>query len=116
MPPISELGEHQLLIFLVQMLLLLVLARGLGEVCRALGHPRLVGEILVGILLGPTLLGRVSPELQFALFPNDPIQHAMLETVSWVGVLFLLLETGLEVDASAALIMARVFGIGLLGA
>ncbi len=102
MSPISELGEHQLLIFLIQVFLLLVMARGLGEVCRALGHPRLVGEILVGILLGPTLLGRVSPELQFTLFPNDPIQHAMLETVSWVGVLFLLLETGLEVDASAA--------------
>ena len=116
MPPISELDEHQLLIFLVQVLLLLVLARGLGEVCRALGHPRLVGEILVGILLGPTLLGRVSPELQFALFPNDPIQHAMLETVSWVGVLFLLLETGLEVDASAAWrLRGRSLRIGVIG-
>ncbi len=102
MTPLSEIGERELLLFLIQVLLLLGLARGFGEVCRALGHPRLVGEILVGILLGPTLLGRVYPALQLALFPPDPIQHAMLETVSWLGVLFLLLETGLEVDASAA--------------
>ncbi len=102
MAPLPELSEQHLLVFLIQVLLLLALARGFGEVSRALGHPRLVGEILVGILLGPTLLGRVAPALHLALFPDDPLQHAMLETVSWVGVLFLLLETGLEVDASAA--------------
>ncbi len=102
MASVSELREWHLLVFLSQVLLLLVLARGLGEAFRALGHPRLVGEILVGILLGPTLLGRLAPGLQLALFPDDPLQHAMLETVSWLGVLFLLLETGLEVDVSAA--------------
>ena len=102
MASLSELREWHLVVFLSQVLLLLVLARGLGEAFRALGHPRLVGEILVGIVLGPTLLGRLAPGLQLALFPDDPLQHAMLETVSWLGVLFLLLETGLEVNASAA--------------
>jgi Kef-type K+ transport system membrane component KefB len=94
--------EENLGLFLVQVLLLLGLARGVGEILRRLGHPPLVGEILVGLLLGPTLLGRVLPELQLALFPPDPIQQTMLDTVSWFGVLFLLLETGLEVDLSAA--------------
>ncbi len=81
---------------------MLGLARGFGEFLRRHGHPPLVGEILIGVFLGPTLLGRFLPQVQEILFPPDPIQWAMLETVSWFGVLFLLLETGLEVDVSAA--------------
>ena len=81
------LSEHHVLIFLLQILLLLVMARGFGEVFRHWGHPPVVGEILVGLLLGPTLLGRLSPELYQTLFPPDPIQYNMLETVSWFGVL-----------------------------
>lgn len=96
------LSEHHFLVFLLQVLLLLSCARGFGEVWRRWGHPPLVGELLVGVILGPTILGRLLPTVQQALFPPDPIQLAMLETVSWFGVLFLLLETGLEVDASAA--------------
>ena len=96
------MSEHHLLIFLLQVLLLLGLARGFGEILRRHGHPPLVGEILIGVFLGPTLLGRFLPQVQNFLFPPDPIQWAMLETVSWFGVLFLLLETGLEVDVSAA--------------
>ena len=94
--------EEHLGTFLVQVLLLLGLARGFGELLRRFGHPPLVGEIAIGLLLGPTILGRAWPELQSAIFPADPIQQAMLSTVAWFGVLFLLLETGLEVDVSAA--------------
>ena len=96
------MSEQHLLIFLLQVLLLLGLARGFGELLRRWGQPPLVGEILIGVLLGPTILGRALPELQQAIFPADVVQQAMLETLSWFGVLFLLLETGLEVDASAA--------------
>ena len=94
--------EENLGLFLLQVLLLLGSARGLGAVLRHFGYPPLVGEIAVGLLLGPTLLGRALPALHAALFPADVIQQTMLETVSWLGVLFLLLETGLEVDLSAA--------------
>jgi Kef-type K+ transport system membrane component KefB len=94
--------EAHLLLFLIQVLLLLGLARGAGDVLRRFGQQPVVGEIAVGVLLGPTLLGRALPELQLAVFPSDPVQQSMLETVSWIGVLFLLLETGLEVDVSAA--------------
>lgn len=96
------MSEHHLLVLLLQMGLLLGLARGLGELLRRFGQPPLVGEILIGVLLGPTLFGRALPGLQAALFPPDPLQQALLETVAWIGVLFLLLETGLEVDVSAA--------------
>jgi len=95
-------NEPQLLVFFLQVLLLLGLARGCGEIVRWWGFPPLVGEILVGIALGPTLLGRLAPDIQQALFPADPLQRMLLETVSWFGILFLLLETGLEVDLSAA--------------
>ena len=96
------MSERHLLIFLIQVLLLLGLARAFGELLRRRGHPPLVGEILIGVLLGPTVLGRTLPELQVAIFPPDAIQQSMLETLSWFGVLFLLLETGLQVDVSAA--------------
>jgi Kef-type K+ transport system membrane component KefB len=96
------MDEGHLLLFLVQVLLLLGLARSFGALLRRFGQQPLGGEIAMGVLLGPTLLGRALPELQGALFPPDAIQQSMLETVSWFGVLFLLLETGLEVDVSAA--------------
>ena len=94
--------EHNLLVFLVQVLVLLVLARSAGELLRHFGQAPIVGEILVGVLLGPTLLGRALPELHATLFPPDAVQRSMLDVVSWFGVLFLLLETGLHVDVSAA--------------
>ncbi len=97
-----HLSEQQLLVFLLQVLLLLGLARGLGEILRRWGHPPLVGEIFVGVFLGPTILGRLFPTFQQVIFPPDLLQYTMLETMSWFGVLFLLLETGLEVDVSAA--------------
>ena len=45
-PEAPQLSEHHLLVFLLQVLLLLGLARGLGELCSRYGQPRLVGEIL----------------------------------------------------------------------
>jgi Kef-type K+ transport system membrane component KefB/mannitol/fructose-specific phosphotransferase system IIA component len=94
--------EEHIGLFLIQVLVLLGLARGAGELLRRVGYPALVGEITVGLLMGPTLFGRALPELQLALFPPDVIQQAMLDTVAWFGVFFLLLETGLEIDVSAA--------------
>lgn len=96
------LEEHQIFLFLVQVGLLLGLARAFGELFRKWGQPAMTAEILVGVFLGPTLLGRVAPGVFEALFPPDAIQQAMLETVAWLGVLFLLLETGLEIDFSIA--------------
>jgi len=96
------LNEQNILIFLVQVFVLLLLARGLGEIFRWFNQPSISAEILVGILLGPTLLGRFFPEIQSFLFPNEPIQQNMLETVAWFGILFFLLKTGLEMDFSSA--------------
>jgi len=96
------LNEQNIFIFLIQIFILLGLARGAGELFRKWKQPSITAEILVGICLGPTLLGRFLPGLHDFFFPSHPVQQNMLETVAWLGVLFLLLETGLEVDFSSA--------------
>ncbi len=96
------LEEHHILLFLIQLLILMGCARGAGAILRHFKQPSLPGEILVGLILGPSLLGRFMPQFEQALFPPDAIQWAMLDTVAWIGVLFLLLDTGLEVDFSIA--------------
>ena len=94
--------EHHIFIFLIQIFLLLGLSRFGGEIFNRYKQPALTAEILVGIFLGPTILGRFFPQWRAAIFPEDIIQQAMLETMVWLGAFFLLLETGLEIDFSSA--------------
>lgn len=96
------LSEENIFIFLIQFAVLLGLARGLGELFRRLRQPPLTAEILVGVALGPTILGRFLPGLHQIIFPANIVQQNMLETVAWIGVLFLLLEIGLEIDFLSA--------------
>ena len=96
--------EHNLLVFLVQVLVLLVLARGAGELLRRLGQAPIVGEILVGVLLASDprarrrqlrLLGRAFPELHAALFPPDAVQRSMLDACPGSGCCFCYRKQGL---------------------
>lgn len=96
------LDESHIFFFLLQVFLLLLCARGLGELFRRWKQPALTAELLVGIALGPTILGRFFPGVHAALFPANAIQQGMLETIAWLGVLFMLLDTGLEIDFSIA--------------
>lgn len=96
------LDESHIFLFLVQVFILMGCARGLGELFRRWKQPALTAEILVGVILGPTVFGQFLPDLQAAIFPPDAIQQAMLDTVAWLGVLLLLLNTGLEIDFSIA--------------
>ncbi|MBN2545328.1 MAG: cation:proton antiporter [Spirochaetes bacterium] len=96
------LNETHILLFLIQLALIIFLARFFGEIFRRFKQPVLTAELLIGLLLGPTILGRFLPALHTLIFPDDPIQHNMLETIAWIGVLFLLLDTGLEIDFSSA--------------
>lgn len=96
------LDESHILLFLVQLFILMGCARGLGELFRRWKQPVLTAEILVGVFLGPTILGRFLPGLQAAIFPPEAVQQTMLDTVAWLGVLLLLMDTGLEIDFSIA--------------
>lgn len=95
---IKPLGHHELLLVLLQISLLLLFARGLGELMRRFKQPPVVGELLAGVLLGPSLFGWLLPNLQGAIFPKSQEQSNLLSVVSWLGVLFLLIVTGLETD------------------
>lgn len=110
------LDESHILVFLVQLLLLLAVARTLGVACRAVRVPALAGEIFTGILLGPTLFGRISADQQARLFPPEVIQTTMLDTVAWLGVFFLLLSVGFEVDLPRVFRRGRAaLSIGIIG-
>ncbi len=90
--------EHQVLVFFVALLVIVVVARALGALAQRFGQPSVVGELAAGLLLGPSLLGRVAPGATDWLFPADDAQTAMLFTVGWLGVLLLLVSTGFETD------------------
>jgi Kef-type K+ transport system membrane component KefB/nucleotide-binding universal stress UspA family protein len=95
---IKPLGHHELLLVLLQLALLLFVARGLGEFMRRINLPPVIGELLAGVLLGPSLFGWIFPALQTHIFPQSQAQSDLLSVVSWLGVLFLLIVTGLETD------------------
>ncbi len=94
--------EENIFIFLIQVFLLLGISRAFGELLRQWKQPSLTAEILTGVLLGPTVFGRFMPSLFHSVFPADPVQQNMLETLAWLGLLFFLLETGLKMDFSSA--------------
>ena len=95
----SELGASAA-IFLSQIVVLLVVGRLLGELLSRWGQPPVMGQLLAGIVLGASVLGHIFPAAELALFPHAPAQRAMLDAVAQLGVLLLLLLTGMETDLS----------------
>jgi Kef-type K+ transport system membrane component KefB/nucleotide-binding universal stress UspA family protein len=85
-------------LLLVQITLLIAVGRGLGEVMQRIGQPSVMGELLCGLLLGPSLFGWAWPEAQRAIFPASPEQKALLDGIAQFGILLLLLLTGMETD------------------
>jgi K+:H+ antiporter len=95
---VKTLSEHHVLLLIVQVAALLLVARLCGELALRLGQPPVIGQLLAGILLGQSFLGALLPDLKALVFPVEATQSYLLEVVSWIGVLFLLLLTGLETD------------------
>ncbi|ELY99321.1 cation:proton antiporter domain-containing protein [Natrialba asiatica] len=98
MDVIEPLTHHELLLVIVQLTVLLFVARLLGELCSSVGQPAVVGELLAGVLLGPSLLGFVAPGVYGSLFAVSASQFHLLEIISWLGLIMLLVVTGLETD------------------
>jgi Kef-type K+ transport system membrane component KefB/nucleotide-binding universal stress UspA family protein len=96
--PFGAASHHDVLVLLVQIAVLLAAARAFGAIAQHLKQPSVVGEILAGILLGPSLLGAVAPSLGAWVIPQTPVQGYLLETIALLGVMFLLLITGIETD------------------
>jgi Kef-type K+ transport system membrane component KefB/nucleotide-binding universal stress UspA family protein len=87
-------------VFIGQLVILLVGGRLGGELMQRLGQPPVIGQIIAGVLLGPSALGALAPTLWHGLFPAIAQQQAMLDAVSQLGILLLLLITGMETDLS----------------
>lgn len=96
----ERLTPQEITVLLLGFAVMLGLARAFGEVFNHFKQPAIVGEILAGILLGPTVLGAISPEWYQYLFPATGAVGLAYRTVITLAVIFLLLIAGLEIDLS----------------
>jgi Kef-type K+ transport system membrane component KefB/nucleotide-binding universal stress UspA family protein len=86
------------IIFVAQIALLLLIGRGLGEIMQRIGQPSVVGQLLAGLVLGPSLFGWLFPAAHHLVFPDSATQKSLLAGISNIGVMMLLLLTGMETD------------------
>ncbi|MEX0771111.1 MAG: cation:proton antiporter [Balneolaceae bacterium] len=94
----SAAPHDDILMLVFQVGVLLLAARTFGEIAQRLGQPSVVGEILAGIILGPSILSSAVPLIGEWVIPQNETQGYLLELVSLMGAMFLLLITGLETD------------------
>ena len=85
-------------IFIAEVGLLLLIGRLMGEAAQRVGQPAVMGQLIGGLLLGPSVLGLIWPTGQHMLFPGVSEQKSMIGAVSELGILMLLLLTGMETD------------------
>ncbi len=124
----NHLMPHDVMTMFMALATLLGCAKLAAELMQKIGQPSILGEISVGILLGPTVLGHYRPHLYETLFPTTGPMPIVLDTVTTLGVVFFLLTAGLEIDLrsifrqgkSALLVslfgVAFPFGAGFLAA
>jgi Kef-type K+ transport system membrane component KefB/nucleotide-binding universal stress UspA family protein len=111
--------NHTMAIFAAELILLLFAGRLLGEGMSRIGQPAIFGQLLAGVLLGPSVFGAVLPGPQHAVFPGTPALKSMIDALSHIGVLLLLLLTGMETNLALvkrkrrAVISTSVFGIAV---
>ena len=91
------MSEHEVLIFLIQLALLVGVARLFGWVMKTVGQPAVVGELLAGVVLGPTVFGRFAPNTFDSVF-GEPTVTSVVFGIAWLGVIFLLVVIGFETD------------------
>ena len=94
-------NEAILVGLLIQLVVIVLIARIAGQIGRRLGHPIVVGEIIAGLLLGPSFLGSAVPGMFHALFPPDGqpgSTNQVIYMMSQIGLVFLMFFIGLEFD------------------
>ncbi len=93
----NKLNQQEIMSLLIQLSVMLAMGRAFAELARKLKQPAVVGEIIAGILLGPTILGTISPDGFHSLFPPGS-SSLVLDGFVQVAVVLLLFISGLEVD------------------
>jgi Kef-type K+ transport system membrane component KefB/mannitol/fructose-specific phosphotransferase system IIA component (Ntr-type) len=96
----ERLAPSEIVTLLLGFAVMLGLARAFGELFNRFKQPAIVGEILAGILLGPTVLGNFAPGVFQGLFPSSGAVAIAYHTVITIAVVLLLLIAGLEIDLS----------------
>ncbi len=115
MPALTPLGGHDLLVLWVQFVVLLTVARGLGYLVRLLDQPAVVGELGAGLVLGPSILGRLAPDVAAWLFPASGFQSGPILALAWFGAILLLVTTGFDTDLGLVRRLARTAALVPIG-
>src|ERR1700679_2769650 len=95
---VSKLSSAEIIHFLLILLIILIPARFLGEICRRYKLPAIIGEIFAGIIVGPTLLGTFFPGLFKNIFLATPHAYRAFDGISNIGIILLMFIAGFEVD------------------
>ncbi|MBA4275976.1 cation:proton antiporter [Flavobacterium sp.] len=117
--------HHPLAILLAQIITIIIVARFFGWVFRKIGQPSVIGEIIAGIVLGPSLLGLYFPDFSMDLFPVESLGN--LQFLSQIGLILFMFVIGMELDlkvlqnrakdaiviSHASIVIPFALGIGL---
>ncbi|MET0759297.1 MAG: cation:proton antiporter [Flavobacterium sp.] len=117
--------HHPLAILLAQIITIIIVARFFGWVFRKIGQPSVIGEIIAGIVLGPSLVGMYFPEFSTVLFPLESLGN--LHFLSQIGLILFMFVIGMELDlkvlknkandavviSHASIVIPFALGIGL---
>jgi len=88
--------QHPLAILILQILSIILVARLFGWIMTKIGQPTVIGEILAGIFLGPSLLGLLFPQFSSFLFPIESLVN--LQFLSQIGLILFMFIIGMELD------------------
>lgn len=116
---------HPLAILLAQIVTIILVARIFGWISKKVGQPTVIGEIIAGIVLGPSLLGWIFPEFSLSLFPVESLGN--LQFLSQIGLILFMFVIGMELDlkvlrnkandavviSHASIVIPFALGIGL---
>ncbi|WP_026966467.1 cation:proton antiporter [Algoriphagus terrigena] len=94
----ESLEHKEVINLLLQLAAMLLSARVFAEIAQKFKQPAVVGEILAGIVLGPTILGMISPDSFTYLFQSNPSANLALDGIVQMAVILLLFIAGLEVE------------------
>jgi Kef-type K+ transport system membrane component KefB/mannitol/fructose-specific phosphotransferase system IIA component (Ntr-type) len=113
----QHLSPHDVMTMFLALATLLGCAKLAAELMQKIGQPPILGEISVGIFLGPTVLGHYRPHIYETLFPTTGPMPIVLDTVTTLGVVFFLLTAGLEIDLRSifrqgkSALLVSIFGV-----
>ena len=117
--------QHPVALLLMQIITIVLVARIFGWIFRKIGQPTVIGEIIAGIALGPSLFGLYFPDLNHSLFPVESLGN--LQVLSQVGLILFMYVIGMELDlkvlknkandavviSHASIVIPFALGIGL---